>query len=261
MSTFFELPSKIVFPNRAFEQNQGVGMTSQRTRNRLVQRLQQLGITDLNVLKTIQVVPRHLFLDEAMSSRAYEETALPIGFGQTISQPWIVAKMTEWLFADTAQNPMKTVLEIGTGSGYQTAILALLAQEVFTVERITPLSRRAQALLTTRLSLHNIEFEISDGHWGWPRSLNESPTSPSQNLFFQTKMPASSPVFDGIISAASPAEVPAELLQQLKVGGRLVMPIGEHQQGLYGFIKTESGIVKERLGDALFVPMKQGIEN
>ncbi|MCF6345121.1 MAG: protein-L-isoaspartate(D-aspartate) O-methyltransferase [Thiomicrorhabdus sp.] len=260
MTTSFKLPSRIVFPNKAFEQSQGVGMTSQRTRNRLIQRLQQLGIVDVNVLKTMLVVPRHLFLDEAMSSRAYEETALPIGFGQTISQPWVVAKMTEWLFANHAQKPVQTVLEIGTGSGYQTAILALLAKQVFTVERIAPLSHRAQSLLT-RLCLHNIKFEISDGHWGWPHPLSESPSSPSKNLFFQTKITATPPVFDGIISAASPAEVPAELLQQLKVGGRLVMPIGEYKQGLYGFIKTESGIVKERLGNVLFVPMKQGVEN
>ncbi len=260
MTIFSDAQSKIVFPNKAFEQNQGVGMTSQRTRNRLIQRLQQLGITHEQVLKTMQVVPRHLFLDEAMSSRAYEDSSLPIGFGQTISQPWVVAKMTEWLFAEHAQKPIKNVLEIGTGSGYQTAILALLAQKVFSVERITPLSVRAQAVLK-KLCLSNIEFEISDGHWGWPHPLNDVTPSSSQNLFFQTKIPASPPEFDGIISAASPAEVPLELLQQLKVGGRLVMPIGEEKQGLYGFIKTESGIVKERLGDVLFVPMKQGIQH
>ncbi len=253
------MSSNVVYPNMAFEQYQGVGMTSQRTRNRLIERLQQLGVTDINVLKVMQVVPRHLFLDEALASRAYEDNALPIGFAQTISQPWVVAKMTEWLFAETAKNPIKTVLEIGTGSGYQTAILALLAQQVFTVERITPLSVRAQDVLA-KLCLQNIEFEISDGHWGWPHSKDVVVPSLSQNIFFQHKLPEPSPEFDAIISAASPASVPPELFQQLKVGGRLVMPVGEEKQRLYGFIKTETGITKECLGQVMFVPMKQGIE-
>ena len=258
MNTQSLAPASIVYPNAAFEQHQGVGMTSQRTRNRLIERLQQLGVRDLTVLKAMQVVPRHLFLDEALSSRAYEDNALPIGFGQTISQPWVVAKMTEWLFAETDKKPIESVLEIGTGSGYQTAILALLAQHVFTVERIAPLSQRAKELLNT-LCLQNIAFEISDGHWGWPHPKTVEPPL-SQNLFFQRKLPETSPVFDAIISAASPATVPPELFQQLKMGGRLVMPVGEEKQWLYGFIKTESGIVKECLGQVMFVPMKQGIE-
>ncbi len=258
MNTPSSTQTSIVYPNAAFELYQGVGMTSQRTRNRLIERLQQLGVRDRAVLQAMQVVPRHLFLDEALSSRAYEDNALPIGFGQTISQPWVVAKMTEWLFAGTDNKPIERVLEIGTGSGYQTAILALLAQHVFTVERIAPLSQRAKAVLN-RLCLHNIDFEISDGHWGWPHTKTVVP-SLSQNLFFQRSLPETLPVFDAIISAASPSTVPPELFQQLKIGGRLVMPVGEEKQRLYGFIKTESGIVKECLGQVMFVPMKQGVE-
>jgi len=239
--------SNVVYPNEAFDEYQGVGMTSQRTRNRLIDRLQQLGVRDQAVLETMQVVPRHLFIDEALSSRSYEDTALPIGYGQTISQPWVVAKMTEWLFAGSEHHPIQTVLEIGTGSGYQTAILALLANEIYTVERIAPLSIRAKQVLN-RLGLHNIHFEISDGHWGWPQVKN-----PVQN--------SETPQFDAIISAASPAQVPPELLQQLKLGGRLVMPIGEDKQRLFGFVKTELGITEECLGEVMFVPMKQGIEN
>ena len=238
----------IIYPNLAFEQSQGVGMTSQRTRNRLMARLIDLGVCDSKVLDVMRVVPRHLFLDEAMASRSYEDTALPIGYGQTISQPWVVGKMTQWLFAETAQQPIKTVLEIGTGSGYQTAILALLAEQVFTVERITALSERAQEILA-RLALDNIQYEISDGHWGWP--------SEQSGVGFSRKQ---APQFDAIISAASPKELPQELINQLKVGGRLVMPLGEDKQLLFGFEKTAQGVIKTCLGEVMFVPMKQGIE-
>jgi protein-L-isoaspartate(D-aspartate) O-methyltransferase len=242
-----EMP--LIYPNAAFEQYQGVGMTSQRTRNRLITRLIELGVTDQTVLEVMRVIPRHLFLDEAMSSRSYEDTALPIGYGQTISQPWVVGKMTQWLFANVAQQPIKTVLEIGTGSGYQTAILALLAKEVFTVERIAPLSERAQGVLS-QLELANIQYEISDGHWGWPQDQSQRGFSRSQ-----------APQFDAIISAASPAKLPQELLQQLKIGGRLVIPLGEEKQLLFGFEKTAEGILETCLGEVMFVPMKQGIEN
>ncbi len=249
MTVIHQKETQLIYPNAAFEQYQGVGMTSQRTRNRLITRLIELGVTDQTVLEVMRVVPRHLFLDEAMSSRSYEDTALPIGYGQTISQPWVVGKMTQWLFANVAQQPIKTVLEIGTGSGYQTAILALLANEIFTVERIAPLSERAQGVLS-RLALDNIQYEISDGHWGWPNDQPQGAFSRSQ-----------APQFDAIISAASPAELPQELLQQLKVGGRLVMPLGEEKQLLFGFEKTTEGIRKTCLGEVMFVPMKQGIEN
>lgn len=239
----FRPEGPVSYPNDAFQSFQGVGMTSQRTRNRLISRLQSLGIQSDWVLSVMQVVPRHLFLDEALATRSYEDTALPIGYGQTISQPWVVAKMTEWLFADSTQNPIRNVLEIGTGSGYQTAILALMTDYVFSVERIAPLSEKAQQALQ-KLDLKNIFYSISDGHWGWPG--HPTIRAPKQ--------------FDAIISAASPASVPSELLNQLKVGGRLVMPIGEERQMLYGFIKTETGYSETCLGEVLFVPMKQGIE-
>ena len=223
------------YPNSAFEAYQGLGMTSQRTRNRLVERLIEKGVSDDRVLDTMRIVPRHLFLDEAMSSRSYEDTALPIGYGQTISQPWVVAKMTQWLLESSI--PIKKVLEIGTGSGYQTAILSLLVDEVYSVERIQALSERAEITLN-KLELENIQFCLSDGHWGWP-----------------DKAP-----FDAIISAASPAELPQELINQLKVGGRLVMPIGESKQLLYGFEKTPSDVIETCLGEVMFVPMKSGVE-
>ena len=224
------------YPNYAFEAYQGLGMTSQRTRNRLVERLIEKGVNDTRVLDTMRIVPRHLFLDEAMSSRSYEDTALPIGYGQTISQPWVVAKMTQWLLESS--NPIKKVLEIGTGSGYQTAILSLLVDEVYSVERIQALSERAEITLN-KLELENIQFSLSDGHWGW---LDKAP-------------------FDAIISAASPSELPEELINQLKVGGRLVMPIGESRQLLYGFEKTSSEVIETCLGEVMFVPMKSGVES
>ncbi|MEA3404486.1 MAG: protein-L-isoaspartate(D-aspartate) O-methyltransferase [Pseudomonadota bacterium] len=227
----------VEYPNRAFSQNQGLGMTSQRTRDRLIKRLMELGVYDERVLNTMRQVPRHCFLDEAMGSRSYEDTALPIGYGQTISQPIVVATMTQWLLADTDKNPINKVLEIGTGSGYQTAILSLLVDQVFSVERIAPLMGRAREVLSS-LELNNITFELNDGHWGWPQ---QAP-------------------FDGIISAASPAKLPEELIVQLKEGGRLVMPIGEQQQLLYGFEKTSTGVKETCLGEVLFVPMKQGVE-
>lgn len=228
------LTTPVMYPNAAFEQQQGMGMTSQRTRNRMVQRLQaQYNIQDLAVLNAMRVTPRHVFLDEAFSSRAYEDTALPIGYAQTISQPWVVAKMTQWLLKEGEVNK---VLEIGTGSGYQTAILSLLVKQVCSVERIEPLLVRAQSVLS-RLELTNIVFDLSDGHWGW-----------------QDKAP-----FNGILSAASPAKVPEELFDQLVDGGRLVMPVGEQEQLLFGFVKTATGYTQECLGEVLFVPMKQGI--
>lgn len=224
------------YKNPVFKLYQGVGMTSQRTRNRLVERLVEKGVNDGPVLDAMRAVPRHLFIDEAMASRSYEDTALPIGFGQTISQPWVVAKMTQWLL-ETHQ-PIKIVLEIGTGSGYQTAILSILVEKVYSVERIQPLSERAQLTLN-KLELDNVDFALSDGHWGWAE-----------------KAP-----FDAIISAASPSELPLELIKQLKMGGRLVMPIGESKQLLYGFVKTPEGVTKTCLGEVMFVPMKQGVEN
>lgn len=225
----------MIYPNEAFEAYQGVGMTSQRTRDRLIDRLIEKGVQPGLVLEVMRVVPRHVFIDEAIASRAYEDTALPIGYGQTISQPWVVAKMTQWLLS--GKQPIKKVLEIGTGSGYQTAILSLLVDQVFSVERIQPLSERA-TLTMSKLGLDNVEFSLSDGHWGW---ADRAP-------------------FDAIISAASPANLPQELINQLKMGGRLVMPIGESYQQLFGFEKTPTGVTKTCLGEVMFVPMKQGLE-
>ncbi len=227
------LQETIIYPNEAFKLNQGLGMTSQRTRDRLVSRLSE-EIKDLAVLNAIRVTPRHCFLDEAMGTRAYENTALPIGFGQTISQPLIVAKMTQWLLKTGS---VTKVLEIGTGSGYQTAILSLLVKQIYSIERIEPLLHKAKRVLQA-LQIENVKFDLNDGHWGWP-----------------TQAP-----FNGIISAASPSKVPEELFLQLVEGGRLVMPVGDEQQWLYGFVKTSTGYTEECLGEVLFVPMKKGIE-
>jgi len=184
----------------------GVGMTSQRTRERLVQRLKDQGISDQKVLDVIRVTPRHLFLDEALSHRAYEDTALPIGHAQTISQPYIVALMTQILLS---RGPLKRVLEIGTGSGYQAAVLAQLVDEVYSVERIKPLLIKARNLFR-QLRLRNIITAHSDGGVGWPENAP----------------------YDGIIATAAPEQVPDELLYQLAPDGLLVIPVGtdEHQE-------------------------------
>ena len=184
----------------------GVGMTSQRTRERLVQRLKDQGITSQKVLDVIRVTPRHLFLDEALSHRAYEDTALPIGHAQTISQPYIVALMTQILLS---RGPLKRVLEIGTGSGYQAAVLAQLVDEVYSVERIKPLLIKARNLFR-QLRLRNIVTAHSDGGVGWPENAP----------------------YNGIIATAAPEQIPDELLYQLAPDGLLVIPVGtgEHQE-------------------------------
>jgi len=236
---------KVQYPNEAFEHYQGMGMTSQRTRDRLIQRLIEEGIRHPLVLNAMRVTPRHLFLDEALASRSYEDTALPIGHGQTLSQPWVVAKMTEFLLSDQ-QAPQK-VLEIGTGSGYQTTILALLFKEVYTLERLEALMLKAQQVLQ-KLAVHNVQFALSDGHWGWPRQSRDKLSG--------------TPQFDAILSAAAPDRVPQALFDQLKVGGRMVMPIGKEKdtQDLMGYYKTKQGIKATLLGKVLFVPMLDGIE-
>jgi len=181
-------------------------MTSQRTRERLVQRLRDQGLTDQKVLDVIRVTPRHLFLDEALSHRAYEDTALPIGHAQTISQPYIVALMTQILLS---RGPLKRVLEIGTGSGYQAAVLAQLVDEVYSVERIKPLLIKARNLFR-QLRLRNIVTTHSDGGVGWPEHAP----------------------YNGIIATAAPEQIPDELLYQLAPDGLLVIPVGtgEHQE-------------------------------
>lgn len=210
-------------------------MTSQRTRDRLIERLAEQGITDKAVLNVIRGTPRHIFLDEALSHRAYEDSSLPIGFQQTLSQPYIVARMTELLLAN---GPRTRVLEVGTGSGYQTAILAQMVERVFSVERIRPLQEKARQRLR-QLGLHNVHLRHADGGMGW---TDRGP-------------------FDAILSAAAPEVVPAELLEQLAVGGRLVIPVGPvgKQQSLYVYDKTEDGIQEQLIEPVLFVPMVAGV--
>ncbi len=212
---------------------QGIGMTSRRTRERLAQRLRDQGIANEEVLNTLIDTPRHIFIDEALSHRAYEDTALPIGFNQTISQPYIVARMTELLLE---AGPLDKVLEVGTGSGYQTAILAQLVDQVFSVERIRPLQEKARKRLQ-RLKLHNVMLRHTDGGMGWP-----------------DKAP-----FDGILVTAAPREVPSELLEQLAVGGRLVIPVGDEHQALKRITRvSETEYTTEVLESVRFVPLLGG---
>jgi protein-L-isoaspartate(D-aspartate) O-methyltransferase len=210
----------------------GIGMTSQRTRERLIQRLVDQGIESMAVLDVIRTTPRHLFLDEAMAHRAYEDTALPIGHQQTLSQPYIVARMTELLLA---AGPLKEVLEIGTGSGYQTAVLAQLVENVYSVERIRPLQFKAKQRLR-QLKLYNVQTKHADGTMGW-----------------EDKGP-----FNGIISTAAPEEIPEELLRQLAAGGRLVIPVGRDTQHLQVVTRTHEGYETEIVEAVRFVPLCSG---
>ena len=211
----------------------GIGMTSARTRDRLVQRLREQGIANLQVLDRIRNVPRHIFIDEALGTRAYEDTALPIGFGQTISQPYIVARMTEALLEGT---PLRNVLEVGTGCGYQTAVLAPLVEKLQTIERIEPLLARAKERVK-ELGLRNVRFRHGDGSLGW-----------------KTQAP-----FDGILVAAAPLVVPEALLKQLAVGGRLLVPVGpEGEQELIRYTRREQRMERESLGGVAFVPLLGG---
>jgi len=212
---------------------QGIGMTSRRTRGRLVERLRREGIGDTQVLEAIRQTPRHIFVDEALASRAYEDTALPIGHGQTISQPYIVARMTEVLLQN---GPLNRVLEIGMGSGYQSAILARLVQDVYTVERVEAFLLKARRCFYD-LKLRNIHIKYCDGTQGWP---GYAP-------------------FDGIIATAAPADVPTALLEQLAVGGCLVIPVGcQGVQELNLITRTATGYEQEVLETVSFVPMLAG---
>lgn len=211
----------------------GIGMTSARTRDRLVQRLREQGIANLTVLDRIRNVPRHIFVDEALGTRAYEDTALPIGFGQTISQPYIVARMTEALLEG---GPLDKVLEVGTGCGYQTTVLAPLVNKIYSVERIEPLLERAKQRVK-ELEIRNVRFRHGDGTTGWK---SHAP-------------------FDGILVAAAPLTLPDALLQQLAVGGRLIVPIGpEGEQELIRFTRREQKIERQVLGPVAFVPLLGG---
>ncbi len=212
---------------------QGIGMTSQRTRERLIQRLMDQGITRFEVLEAIRTVPRHLFVDEALAHRSYEDTALPIGYGQTLSQPYVVAKMSELALA---QGRPKKVLELGSGSGYQTAILASLVDEICAIERIKPLLERARKQLRA-LRVRNVRLRHGDGLDGW---ASEAP-------------------FDLILGAAAPERLPTQLLEQLAPGGRLILPVGGEQQQLMMVTATPEGYVEEVIEEVNFVPMVRGV--
>ncbi len=214
--------------------SRGLGMTSQRARDRLVERLAAEGIKDRRVLDVIRQLPRHLFIDEALASRAYEDTALPIGQGQTISQPWVVARMTEALIE---YGMPRKVLEIGTGSGYQCAVLAALVEKVCTVERIDELLRNARRMFR-KLGMANIRSKHADGRLGWPE---EAP-------------------FDGIILTAAGATLDDALLDQLAPGGTLVAPVGPAgRQTLLRVRAVDGEWVRESLGAVSFVPLLGGI--
>ena len=211
----------------------GIGMTSQRTRTRLVDRLREQGVQNELILEIISRTPRHALIDEALAHRAYEDTALPIGFNQTISQPYIVARMTEELLADGA---LKHVLEVGTGSGYQTAILSQLAERVYTVERIAGLAARARERLDA-MGYRNISFRHSDGGSGW----------------------AEKGPFDAIMVTAAPRTVPEELILQLADNGRMLVPVGEpSQQELFMIRKIDGEILQTSLEPVRFVPLLGG---
>ncbi len=207
-------------------------MTSQRTRDRMVARLREKGIRDEAVLAAMAAIPRHIFIEEALASRAYEDTALPIGFEQTISQPFVVARMIEAL---RAQAPLGNVLEIGTGCGYQAALLARLATEVYSVERIAGLLEKARGNLRP-LRLSNLRLVHADGTWGLPEAAP----------------------FDGIIVAAAAPGVPRALLQQLAPGGRMIVPVGSGDQALCLIERSSSGFTEKWLDAVRFVPLRGG---
>lgn len=210
----------------------GIGMTSQRTRQRMLARLRAQGISDEVTLAAMEAVPRHIFVDEALSSRAYEDVSLPIGFGQTISQPYTVARMTEIL---RGKGQLGKVLEIGTGCGYQTAVLARLAREVYSLERISPLLMKARGNLR-ELRMRNIKLKHADGTMGLPELAP----------------------YDGIMVTAASGHVPQDLLAQLAVGGRMVIPVGTDEQTLYLIERTESEYHQTKLETVKFVPLLGG---
>jgi len=214
----------------------GIGMTSQRTRERLIQRMKDQGITNQRLLDVFRITPRHIFLDEALAHRAYEDTALPIGFSQTLSQPYIVARMTEILLA---AGPLKKVLEIGTGSGFQATILAQLVEHVYSVERIEPLLIKAKERFR-KLGLRNITAELSDGSFGWQKHAP----------------------YDGIITTAAPHAIPDELLHQLAPNGILVIPVGAGDMQDLRVLRrvgSSSEFEEEVVEQVKFVPLLGGL--
>jgi len=222
--------------SQAGANHQGIGMTSQRTRDRLIARLRQQGIHNEQVLDVMRRVPRHIFVDEALAHRAYEDTALPIGYGQTISQPYIVALMTQLLLEDGM--PF-SVLEIGTGCGYQTAILASIFSQVYSVERIEALHQQARRRLD-ELEFYNVQLRHTDGSAGWP------------NLSYE---------FDRIIMTAGCTEIPEALLAQLRMGGVMVLPYDDGSgQTMMKITRNPDGLVSEALEKVVFVPLLPGLE-
>jgi len=222
--------------SQAGANHQGIGMTSQRTRDRLIARLRQQGIHNEQVLDVMRRVPRHIFVDEALAHRAYEDTALPIGYGQTISQPYIVALMTQLLLEDGM--PF-SVLEIGTGCGYQTAILASIFSQVYSVERIEALHQQARRRLD-ELEFYNVQLRHTDGSAGWP------------NLSYE---------FDRIIMTAACTEIPEALLAQLRMGGVMVLPYDDGSgQTMMKITRNPDGLVSEALEKVVFVPLLPGLE-
>lgn len=212
----------------------GIGMTSERTRQRMIDRLRVRGISDERVLMAMAQIPRHLFVDEALAHRAYEDDALPIKFGQTISQPYVVARMTEEVIKH--HHPVK-VLELGTGSGYQAAVLGKLIDQVFSIERIDKLTRIARRRFI-KLGYSNIRCKTGDGFDGWP----------------------SEALFDIIICTAAPEKVPFSLLDQLEIGGKMILPVGDSKkQKLVAIVKEEHGYHEELLGNVIFVPLLEGV--
>ena len=217
---------------------QGQGMTSLRTRQRLIERLTEKGISDVRILEAMRDSPRHLFLDEALSTRAYEDLALPIGYQQTISQPYIVARMTECLISDErlSEIPLQNTLEIGTGCGYQTYLLSIFSKKVTSIERIEPLQEKAKKILK-KLKVTNVNFKLDDAN----------------NLDDQE--------YDAILSAAAPLEVPNNLKKRLKIGGKLILPVGDSNSQALTLVKrvTKNEFIEERLEDVLFVPLLKGV--
>ncbi len=213
---------------------QGIGMTSRRTRERMVNRLKEQGIANPAVLKVMLETPRHIFVEDAFASRAYEDTALPIGFNQTISQPYIVARMTELLLEHGVPDK---VLEVGTGSGYQTAVLAQLAKRVHSVERIYPLQQRARRCLQD-LHLRNVRLKHCDGGWGWDEYAP----------------------YDAILVTAAPGELPEPLLEQMARRSVMVIPVGDgREQTLRRVTRTEIGFQVEDIEPVVFVPLLSGM--
>ena len=217
---------------------QGQGMTSLRTRQRLIERLTEKGIADVRILEAMRDSPRHLFLDEALSTRAYEDLSLPIGYQQTISQPYIVARMTECLITGDRLNnkPLKNTLEIGTGCGYQTYLLSLFSVKVTSVERIEPLQEKAKKTLKG-LKVNNVDFKLDDGN-----NLDKKK-------------------YDAILSAAAPLEVPQSLKERLNVGGKLILLVGDRNQQILTLIErvSKDKYVEEKLEEVLFVPLLKGV--